>query len=76
MAAQSATLHSFCTLMETARTEENCTLIKNPHKHYTGACTRTCAFTVQYIRMQRFDCFWAITNTVEIAQRLRQHPAS
>ncbi len=42
MTAQSATLHSFCTLMETARTEENCTLIKKPHIHYTGACTRTC----------------------------------
>jgi hypothetical protein len=56
MTAQSATLHSFCTLMETARTEENCTLIKN-HIHTT--------VYLLYIRTQQFDCFWIITNTVE-----------
>jgi hypothetical protein len=63
MTAQSATLHSFCTLMETARTEENCTLIKNyiytTQEHALGHVY------LVYIRMQRFDCFWAITNTVE-----------
>jgi hypothetical protein len=63
MTAQSATLHSFCTLMETARTEENCTLIKNQmhttQEHVLGHVH------LLYIRMQRFDCFWVITNTVE-----------
>jgi hypothetical protein len=55
MTAQSATLHSFCTLMETARTEENCMLIKN-HIHTTQERVLG-HVNFMYIIMQRFDFF-------------------
>jgi hypothetical protein len=49
--------------METARTEENCTMIKNyiytTQEHALGHVY------LVYIRMQQFDCFWAITSTVD-----------